>query len=191
MGRYLQNGNVLAARTFLTHFVSHYTAKHPDLISVKDSAISVGKPEDGVTDEITFTNDSILNFSQLAVRTCQRAQGDKNKAIREAWVRLCGTYQSKGGILAKPEMRRVSFDCGVFNARPVLPCIRIVFLTFSLPVSKVLTELAELYFAIPPPRNQQANPFGDMFSAMFGGAGAPAPPARRVIASGSNAPALD
>ncbi|KAH8100794.1 hypothetical protein BXZ70DRAFT_128082 [Cristinia sonorae] len=158
---YLQNGNILAARTFLTHFVSQYTVKHPEVISVKDSTIPVGR-KDGNTDEILFTNDSVLNFTQLALRTCQRAHGDKNKAIREAWVRLCGTYQSKGGILAKPEVR------------------------------KVLTELAELYFAIPPPRSQQANPFGDMLSAMFGGAAPTASPARRTLApAGPSAPALD
>ncbi len=26
--------------------------------------------------------------------------------MREAWVRLCGTYQSKGGVIAKPEVRK-------------------------------------------------------------------------------------
>ncbi|TCD64039.1 hypothetical protein EIP91_004588 [Steccherinum ochraceum] len=160
---YLQNGNILAARTFLTHFVSQYSSKHPELITVKDSLIPVGKPEDGKTDEVVFTNDLVLNFAQLAMRTCQRAQGDKNKAIREAWVRLCGTYQSKGGILAQPEVRRV------------------------------LIDLAELYFAIPPPRSQQANPFGDVLSAMFGGGGPTAAgPTRRTLApAGTNPPALD
>ncbi|THH29428.1 hypothetical protein EUX98_g4772 [Antrodiella citrinella] len=157
---YLQNGNILAARTFLAHFVSQYSSKHSDLVAVQEPIILVGKTEDE-RDEITFTNDSVLNFAQLAVRTCQRAHGEKNKAIREAWVRLCGTYQSKGGIVAKPEVRRV------------------------------LTELSELYFAIPPPRAQQANPFGDVMSAMFGGAAPTASPARRVIAPATSAPALD
>lgn len=117
VGRYLQNGNILAARTFLTHFVAQCTSKHPELISVKDSTIPIGKADSGQADEIAFTNDPVLNFTQLAVRTCQRAQGDKNKAIREAWVRLCGTYQSKGGILAKPEIRRVSCSFGGIAAR--------------------------------------------------------------------------
>jgi hypothetical protein len=39
--------------------------------------------------------------------TCQRAQGERNKAVRESWVRLCGTYQSRGGLLATPEVRQV------------------------------------------------------------------------------------
>jgi hypothetical protein len=29
--------------------------------------------------------------------------------MREAWVRLCGTYLSKGGVLANPEVRKVKF----------------------------------------------------------------------------------
>lgn len=161
---YLQNGNILAARTFVTHFVSQLISARPQLLSShQPSPIPVGKPADGRTDEIFFTTDSILNFAQLAVRACQRAQGDRNKPMREAWVRLCGTYQSKGGVIAKPEVR------------------------------KVLNELAELYFAIPLPRPQQANPFGDMLSAMFGGAAPTAPAPRRTLtpSQAHNAPGLD
>ncbi|KAH9850297.1 hypothetical protein C2E23DRAFT_835943 [Lenzites betulinus] len=163
---YLLNGNILAARTFIVHFVSQLTARRPSLLSPhQPTPIPVGEPTEGETDEIVFTTDSTLNFAQLAVRVCQRAQGDKNKAIREAWVRLCGTYQSKGGLVANREVR------------------------------KALIDLAELYFAIPPPRAQQANPLGDMISAMFGGApptggGAPA---RRVLAPAppASTPGLD
>lgn len=57
--------------------------------------------------EVVLTSDSVLNFVQLAVPTCQRAQGDRNKPVREAWVRLAGTYLSKGGVLAQPEVRKV------------------------------------------------------------------------------------
>ena len=51
-------------------------------------------------------------------------------------------------------------------------------------LTQTLIELAELYFAMPPPRAQQQNPLGDMISAMFGGGGAPggAAPARRTLA---------
>ncbi|EJF64717.1 hypothetical protein DICSQDRAFT_80364 [Dichomitus squalens LYAD-421 SS1] len=161
---YLQNGNILAARAFIIHFVSQLTTRRPSLLSsIYPSPISIGKSIDGQQDEITFTTDSAVNFAQLAVRTCQRAQGDKNKAMREAWVRLCGTYQSRGGDVANREVR------------------------------KALIEIAELYFAIPPPRAAQANPFGDVISAMFGG-GAPGPaPARRTLtpAAPTAAPGLD
>jgi len=160
---YLENGNILAARTFLSHFISQITSVHPEILSSAQSLpILVGNAASGRTDEILFTKDSVLNFVQLAVRACQRAQGVSNKTMREAWVRLCGTYQSKSGLLAKPEVRGV------------------------------LAELAEFYFAIPPPRAQQANPLGDMISAMFGGAPPTAPAMRRVLAPSSPAaPGLD
>ena len=107
--RYLLNGNILAARTFITHFVAQSTSRRPTLLSSSQPApIPVGKAADGeVQDEITFTTEPVLNFAQLAVRACQRAQGDRNKTMREAWVRLCGTYQSKGGLIAHREVRKV------------------------------------------------------------------------------------
>ncbi|KAH9945417.1 uncharacterized protein BXZ73DRAFT_73566 [Epithele typhae] len=163
---YLQNGHILAARTFICHLVSQSTSKRPDLLSrLQPGPIPIGKPSDGgEQDEIIFTKDSALNFSQLAVRACQRAQGEKNKQMREAWVRLCGTYQSKGGVIAEREVR------------------------------KALIDLAELYFAIPPPRGAQQNPLGDMISAMFGGGGGPgSAPTRRVLAPAAptSTPGLD
>jgi len=139
---YLQNGNILAARTFIKHF----TAGVPSSFRLdSDSVISVGEK-----DEVIMTKDCLLNFAQMAVLTCQRAQGDQNKVMRESWVRLCGTYQGRIAQLATPEMR----SC--------------------------LNEIAILYFAIPPPRNQVANPFGDMISSLFGGP-AQAQPTRRVL----------
>ena len=56
---------------------------------------------------------------------------------------------------------------------------------------KSLNEIATLYFAIPPPRGQAANPFGDMMSSLFGGP-AQAQPTRRVLAPATTAtPGLD
>lgn len=105
---YLQNGNILAARTFLAQLISRFSTSRSDFVSpLEPSPIPVGKPANGQQDEIILTKDPLVNFAQLAVRTCQRAQGDKNKAVREAWVRLCGTYQSKGGVLAAKEVRKV------------------------------------------------------------------------------------
>ncbi|TFY64896.1 hypothetical protein EVJ58_g2318 [Rhodofomes roseus] len=128
---YLLNGNILAARTFIAHFVSQITSKRPELVSTLQSApIPIGNSKEAQTDEIIFTTDSVLNFAQLAVRTCQRAQGAQNKAMREAWVRLCGTYQSKGGLMATKEIR------------------------------KALIELAELYFSIPPSEDAGRQPSG-------------------------------
>ncbi|KAF5359572.1 hypothetical protein D9756_002993 [Leucocoprinus leucothites] len=151
---YLLDGNILAARTFIKHFVSG--------LPKTSSTPSTHVIQTGDNDEVTMTADSLINFSQLAVVTCQRANGDQNKVARESWVRLCGTYLSQGGPLAAPEVR------------------------------KVLNEISTLYFAIPPPRGQAANPFGDMFSSLFGGA-APSQPARRVLqpAGASSTPGLD
>lgn len=155
--RYLQNGNILAARTFISHFTTAIP-KDP-----KSPHVSVGS-----TDEVILTKDSVVNFCQIAVLTCQRAQGDKNKVMRESWVRLCGTYQSQGGILATPEVRSVR----VFIAGLAI---------FPNTLAKALNELATLYFAIPPPRGQAANPLNDLLSNLLGGGGS-APPARRVLA---------
>ena len=99
----------MAARAFLSHFVLQLTTTRPDLIStLQPSPIAVGKGPGVQSDEIILTTDSMVNWAQLALRTCQRAQGEKNKAMREAWVRLCGTYQSRGGLLTTKEVRKVS-----------------------------------------------------------------------------------
>jgi len=150
---YLQNGNILAARTFIKHFASSFTSKYPSFISSDSSSLPIG-----AGDEIIVTSDSILNFAQVAVRLCQRAQGDKNKLMRESWVRFCGTYQSRDGVLASKEIR------------------------------KVLNEIGELFFALPPPKGQQPNPMGDFMSALMGGGG-PAPQQQRRILSPASGPA--
>ena len=100
--RYLQNGNILAARTFIKHFTSSLTSKYPSFTSSGSGNLSIGS-----ADEIIVTSDPVLNFAQVAVRLCQRAQGDKNKLMRESWVRFCGTYQSRGGALATKDIRKV------------------------------------------------------------------------------------
>ena len=94
------NGNIQASKTFIKHF----TAGLPPSVKLKsDSTISVGQQ-----DEVIMTKDSLVNFSQMAVLTCQRSQGDQSKVMRESWVRLSGTYQSKVGVLSTPGMRKVS-----------------------------------------------------------------------------------
>lgn len=145
MCRYLLNGNILASRAFLAGLISH--------ISPSGETLSVGASGD----EVLVTDDSLLNFAQLAVRAVQRAAGAQNRTTREAWVRLCGTYQSRGGILTQPEIRLV--------------CERVCMdLLKGLKVgSQVLNELAALYFEISPARTANANPFGDIMSSLFGG----------------------
>lgn len=128
---YLLNGNILAARTFITEFTP---------AAVKAFGLSSSHPTIAVgTDEVVLTTDHVLNFAQMAVLTCQRANGDKNRAMKESWIRLCGTYQSRGGILTSAETR------------------------------KALHEIGTLYFALPPPRGHSMNPLGEMLSSLFGG----------------------
>ncbi|KAG6916214.1 hypothetical protein DXG01_007844 [Tephrocybe rancida] len=136
---YLQNGNILAARTFISRFTSG-VPKDPTTPNVP-----VG------SDEVVLTKDQVVNFAQIAVLTCQRAQGDKNKLMMESWVRLCGTYQSRGGVLALPDVRAA------------------------------LNEIAHLYFAIPVARPQQGNPLNDMMSSLFGGPPKQQQPTRKLL----------
>jgi hypothetical protein len=56
---------------------------------------------------------------------------------------------------------------------------------------QVLNEIATLYFAIPPPRTQAVNPFGDMFSSLFGGAASGQQPRRLQPAGAASNPGLD
>lgn len=141
--RYLQNGNILAATTFITHFTSHLLQARPNL--ERPGAEALIRP----------TADSLVNFAQLAVCACQRAQGETRREPREAWIRLCGTYQSRGSVLVEPAVRRA------------------------------LIEIGELFFALPPPRMQPANPMAEMMSSLFGvgggGGGGGAPQTRRVL----------
>ena len=93
----------------MAQLISQFASTRSDFVSpLHPTPLPVGQPSNGQQDEVVLTKDMLVNFAQLAVRTCQRAQGDKNKAVREAWVRLCGTYQSKGGPLAAKEVRKVS-----------------------------------------------------------------------------------
>ncbi|KAG6864867.1 hypothetical protein C0991_006721 [Blastosporella zonata] len=136
---YLQNGNILAARVFISRFTSG-VPKDPSTPNVP-----VG------SDEVVLTKDQVVNFAQIAVLICQRANGDKNKVVRENWVRLCGTYQSRGGVLTLPDVRAA------------------------------LNEIANLYFAIPLPQSQSANPMGDIMASLFGGPPREQPTARKLL----------
>lgn len=104
------NGNILAARTFISHFVSLAISASPSLKSGLAPTPLPINSSTGSSDEVIFTIDQVLNFLQLAVRTCQRAQGaqgTESRKAQEAWIRLCGTYLSKGGVLAQPGVRKV------------------------------------------------------------------------------------
>jgi hypothetical protein len=105
------NGNIQASKTFIKHF----TAGLPSSIKLKsDSTIPVGQQ-----DEVVMTKDPLINFSQMAVLTCQRAQGDQSKVMRESWVRLSATYQGRIGLLSTPGMRKVSNVASMSNGTQI------------------------------------------------------------------------
>ena len=108
--------------------------RHDFVSPLQPTPVSVGKTDSGAADEIVLTVDPLVNFAQLAVRTCQRSQGDKNKAMREAWIRLCGTYQSKGGPLAAKEVRKVRFCLQCTENVSIGPIMHLNHRLFSLSV---------------------------------------------------------
>ncbi|CAK5269420.1 unnamed protein product [Mycena citricolor] len=141
---YLMNGNILSARMFITRFIA-------PIPRTSETPLTIGESQ------VYLVTDPVCNFAQLAVLACQRAQGERNKAARESWVRLCGTYQARRGIMASPEVRQA------------------------------LTDLSSLYFALAPPRGQGGNPLGDMISSMFGGPAASQPTRRVLAPAGVSA----
>ena len=114
---FLQSGNVLGARYFLSHFLSLLVSSHPGMLA-EPTPITMALTPSG-SDEITPTTDYVLNFLQLAIRVCQRgAIGlPQNKQVQEIWVRLCGSYQSRRGMLTQPHYREVGAQISVFLTR--------------------------------------------------------------------------
>jgi len=135
----LRVGNILGARSFLSQFLSLLVSSHPETLA-EPTPITMTVTPAG-SDEIIATTDHVLNFLQLAIRVCQRgAIGlPQSKQVQEMWVRLCGSYQSRRGVLTQPYYR------------------------------EALGEIGLLFFDLPPPRSANANPMADMMAAMMGG----------------------
>ena len=152
----LQVGNVLGARSFLSQFLSLLVSSHPDILA-EPTPITMTVTPSG-SDEIIPTTDHVLNFLQLAVRVCQRgAIGlPQRKQVQEVWVRLCGSYQARRGVLAQPYYREVGH-----------PIISVSDPLMKLP--QALGEIGLLFFDLRPPRSANANPMADMMAAMMGG----------------------
>ena len=153
----LQVGNVLGARSFLSQFLSLLVSSHPDILA-EPTPITMAVTPSG-SDEIIPTTDHVLNFLQLAIRVCQRgAIGlPQSKQVQEVWVRLCGSYQARRGVLAQPYYREVD-----------PPIISVSDPLMKLP--QALGEIGLLFFDLRPPRSANANPMADMMAAMMGGA---------------------
>ncbi|KAG8892602.1 hypothetical protein FRB99_002590, partial [Tulasnella sp. 403] len=146
---YLLTTNILAARTFLDKFMSLILAESPDLLLNKEPVPT------GDGDEIWATNNHTLNFLQMAVRICQRANPEAaSKEARNMWVRLCGRYAGGVGLT------------NISTAR--------VLIAGGNEMKDAVSSISQIYFNIEPPRNAPINPLGDMMAALMGGGPKPA-----------------
>lgn len=135
--------NILAARTFLDAFISQLRRTRPTLISSETPITipSAASTSDKNEDEIFVTENPVLNFLQLAIRACQRGNGESSEHQREArnaWVRLQSRYRPKDPLLSTPA------------------------------VTQACMTLGNAYFGIPLPR-APGNPLQDMMASLFGG----------------------
>ncbi|GAA5824895.1 hypothetical protein JCM10212_001635 [Sporobolomyces blumeae] len=155
---YLEATSILAARTFLSHFLSLALAAYPDLVVVRFAYPAAGtplasSPSPPPSDELIMTKLASLNFLQLAVRASQAGTGEaieKSKAPNGEMraVRGQGTKVWQG-LVARYEKQ--------------VPWLR------QGELKESIAALGEIYFGIKPAR--QGNPLMDMMANMFGGGG--------------------
>ncbi|GAA6016429.1 hypothetical protein JCM10207_003858 [Rhodosporidiobolus poonsookiae] len=157
---YLESSFILAARTFLSHFLSLTLAAYPTLRVVAfpfpppTSALAKSSPS-LPADELIVTKLASLNFVQLAVRAAQAGVGESVDKVRvgsemrvqrgngtKVWQSLLGRYEKQVPWLRAPEVKDAT------------------------------TALGEIHFGLKPAR--QGNPLMDMMASMFSGGGAPA-----------------
>ncbi|GAA5898332.1 hypothetical protein JCM6882_000130 [Rhodosporidiobolus microsporus] len=156
---YLESSYILAARTFLSHFLSLSLAAHPDLRVVSypypppNSALAKSSPSSTSSgDELIVTKLASLNFLQLAVRAAQAGVGESVEKVKvgselrtqrgqgtKVWQSVLSRYERQVPWLRAPEVKDAT------------------------------TALGELHFGLKPAR--QGNPLMDMMANMFGGGG--------------------
>ncbi|BGP26049.1 cytoplasmic protein [Rhodotorula toruloides] len=155
---YLESSFILAARTFLSHFLALVLAAYPTLRVVSfpypppssPLATSTTAPPSG--DEIVVTKLASLNFLQLAVRDVQAGVGETVEKVKvgnewraqrgagtKVWQSLVGKYERQVPWMRAPEVR------------------------------DGMTALGEIHFGLKPQR--AGNPLMDMMASMFGGGG--------------------
>lgn len=110
--RFLLLQNILAARTFLETFISQARRKIPSLIASTPLTLpSLTSSSTKTEDELFVTSNRTLNFLQLAVRACQRGNGDTSESEQEArkvWLRLVQQYRTgSNSIVSGPAMSQV------------------------------------------------------------------------------------
>ncbi|GAA5856034.1 hypothetical protein JCM8547_002949 [Rhodosporidiobolus lusitaniae] len=158
---YLESTFILAARTFLSHFLALSLAAYPSLRVVSfpyppPSSALAKSSSAPPADELIVTKLASLNFLQLTVRAAQAGIGEgveKTKVGNEIrvqrgagtkiWQSVLGRYERQVEWLKVPEVKEAT------------------------------TALSELHFGLKPAR--QGNPLMDMMASMFGGGGGGAP----------------
>ncbi|GAA5953606.1 hypothetical protein JCM21900_003359 [Sporobolomyces salmonicolor] len=158
---YLESTFILAARTFLSHFLSLSLTSYPDLSVVRfpypppSSSLAQTTPPPAA-DELVMTKLASLNFLQLAVRAAQVGVGEAIEKVKNGnemrivrgqgtrtWTALVQRYEKQVPWLRQGEIKDST------------------------------TALGEIYFGIKPAR--QSNPLMDMMASMLGGGGGGAP----------------
>ncbi|KAK4051769.1 hypothetical protein OIO90_004593 [Microbotryomycetes sp. JL221] len=153
---YLEAEFILAARTFLSHFLTLALAAHPSLLVVRYPYPPPSSPlskQTSITDEeLVVTKLSSLNFLQLAVKACQAGSGESIEKIKNEKGNMV-TEEGKGRRVWQSLLQRYEKDIK----------------WLKMPEAKASTvDLGDLYFGIKPPR-PAGNPFADLLSGMFGG----------------------
>ncbi|KAG8817786.1 hypothetical protein FRC17_011095 [Serendipita sp. 399] len=85
---YLLSGNILAARSFLSQFLSLLISARPSVLATPNPVVLTASGSETTSpDELFLTTEPVLNFLQLVIRTCQRAKnaGAQAKQAQEAW----------------------------------------------------------------------------------------------------------
>ncbi|GAA5977097.1 hypothetical protein JCM10908_004855 [Rhodotorula pacifica] len=164
---YLEASFILAARTFLSHFLALALAAYPSLRVVAFAYPPPNSPlaksnanTTATSDELIVTKLASLNFLQLAIQAVQAGVGESVERVKvgnemraqrgagtKAWQSLVARYEKQVQWLRIPEVKEAT------------------------------TAIGEVHFGLRPAR--QGNPLMDMMASMFGGGGGGAggPPA--------------
>jgi hypothetical protein len=123
---YLESSFILAARTFLSHFLSLALAAYPSLLVVQypyppPGSPLAASPSPPASDELLMTKLASLNFLQLAVRAAQAGSGEavektkapngEMRAVRgqttRVWQGLVTRYEKQVPWLKQGELKEV------------------------------------------------------------------------------------
>ncbi|BGP56716.1 hypothetical protein JCM8202_005807 [Rhodotorula sphaerocarpa] len=155
---YLEASFILAARTFLSHFLALALAAYPSLRVVAfpfpppGTALAKSAAASANSDELLVTKLASLNFLQLAIQAVQVGVGESVDRVKvgnemrvqrgagtKAWQSLVARYEKQVSWLRIPEVKEAT------------------------------TAIGEIHFGLRPAR--QGNPLMDMMASMFGGGG--------------------